>query len=74
MTKHLSKGYRLPTRAETPMSMNYSPEINVPPLLGSIDVSYYQFLIGVMRWMVEIECIDINTEVSILSSHVAMPK
>jgi hypothetical protein len=33
--------------------------------------SFYQHLIGVMRWMVELGCIDIATEVSLLSSHLA---
>jgi hypothetical protein len=33
----------------------------------------YQHLIGVMRWLVELGHIDIATEVSLLSSHLAYP-
>ena len=35
--------------------------------------SYYQSLIGVMRWMVEIGRIGIVTEFSMMSSHNAYP-
>ena len=31
--------------------------------------SYYQSLIGIMRWIVELGLLDIETEVSMLSSH-----
>jgi hypothetical protein len=34
-------------------------------------LSFYQNLIGVMRWMVELEQIDIATEISMLSSYLA---
>jgi hypothetical protein len=33
--------------------------------------SFYQHLIGVMRWMVKLGCIDIETESSMLSSYLA---
>ncbi len=36
--------------------------------------SFYKHLIGVMRWMVELGRIDITTEVSLLSSHLAYPQ
>ena len=36
--------------------------------------SYYQTMIGVMRWMVEIGRIDIAAECSLLSSHLAYPR
>ena len=38
-----------------------------------IFVSFYQSIIGVMRWMVELGQIDIATEVSLLSSYLAYP-
>ena len=31
-------------------------------------------MIGVMRWMINIGCIDINTEVSLPSSYSAVPR
>jgi hypothetical protein len=36
-------------------------------------LSFYQHLIGVMRWMVELGGIDIATKIFILSSHLVCP-
>lgn len=36
--------------------------------------SYYQSLIGILRWTVELGRVDISTEVSLLSSHLALPR
>ena len=44
------------------------------PVLGPDEASYYQSLIGVIRWMIEIGQIDINTKVSLLLSHLVMPR
>jgi hypothetical protein len=37
-------------------------------------LSFYQHLIGVMRWMVELGRVDIGTKISLLSSHLAYPR
>ena len=67
-------GYKLPRKASTPMSTSYRPELDVSPLLDENLANYYQSLIGVLRWAVEIGRIDITTEVSMLASHMAMPR
>ena len=36
--------------------------------------SWYQSLIGMIRWMVEIGRVDIITEVSVMASHMAIPR
>ena len=54
--------------------MGYSPELDESPTLNPSLASYYQSQIGILRWMVEIGRIDIMTEVSMLSSHLAMPR
>ena len=36
--------------------------------------NYYHYLIGVLRWIVELGRIDINVEVSMLSSHLMLPQ
>jgi hypothetical protein len=36
--------------------------------------SFYQLLIGVTRWMVELSRVDIATEISLHSSHLAYPR
>ena len=43
-SKHLSKGYKLPRRAENPFETD-----DESPVLGPDEASYYQSLIGVMR-------------------------
>ena len=65
---------QLPKRSENPFLMGYYPELDVYPELGLSEASYYQFLIEVIRWMVEIRQVDINTKVPILESYGAMPR
>ena len=63
---------KLPTKAETPMRSTYQPELDVSPELSTEESSYYQSLIGVLRWIVELGRIDICLEVSMMSSHLAL--
>ena len=46
----------------------------MPLVMGLEKASYWQLLIRVMRLMIEIGCVDINTKVSLLSSNSAMPR
>ena len=39
----------------------WKPELDVTPLLNPEDASYFQQQIGVLRWMVELGRVDINT-------------
>ena len=66
--------WSLPAKAETPIQSTYRPELDVSPELDAEDASYYQSLIGVLRWIVELGRVDICLEVSILSSHLALPR
>jgi hypothetical protein len=54
--------------------MSYEPELDESTPLDPDAASYFQTIIGVMRWMVEIGRVDIATEVSLLSSHLAYPR
>ena len=47
--------------------------MDVSPLLSPVEASYFQTIIGVMKWIVELGRIDIAVEVSQLSSFLAMP-
>ena len=67
-------GKSLPKRAKTPLSSNYRPELDVSSTLNAKDAAQYQSLIGVLRWIVELGRIDICCEVSMMSSHLAMPR
>mgnify|MGYP001272535206 CR=1 FL=1 len=66
--------WKLPSNAETPMTTSYRPELDVTPVLTPIYAAYYMSLIGILRWMVELGRVDICLEVSMMSSHMAMPR
>ena len=76
--KHLKENfngqYSLIKQAPNPFPLNYEPEIDVTELLPPDQASYYNSIIGIMRWMVELGRVDIGTEVSKLSSFLAMPR
>eukprot|EP00978_Attheya_sp_CCMP212_P012593 scaffold31500_cov55-Attheya_sp.AAC.2 len=58
-----------------PTSPGYCPELDISPELGPEKANYYQNLIGVLRWAMELGHIDIHVEVALLSSHlVIMPR
>ena len=52
----------------------YQPKLDVSPELSAELASYYQSLIGVLRWIVELSRVDICLEVLLLSSHLALPR
>ena len=56
------------------MSKEYRPEVDISPVLTPSQHAYYQSLIGMLHWMVELGRVDICLEVSMLSSHLAMPR
>ena len=65
---------KFPPRAETPLGSNYRPELDFTPELQPEDAAYYQSLIGMIRWMVELGRVDICCEVSMMSSSLALPR
>ena len=67
------RNWQIP-RATTPISTIYRPELDTTPELNAQDASYYQSLIGILRWMVELGRIDTCLEVSMMSSHLALPR
>ena len=56
------------------LSNDYRPELDSSPELDGADGAYYQSLIGVIRWMVELGIIDICCEVYMMSSHLALTR
>ena len=66
--------WKLPSKAETPMQSTYQPELDISLELSTEESSYYQSLIGVLRWIVELGRIDICLEVFMMSSHLALPR
>ena len=68
------KGLGLPSKCVTPLSNGYRPEIDVTPELKADGVQYYQELVGMLRWAVEVGRVYILLEVSLMSSHLALPR
>ncbi len=66
LTNKLNNHFRLPQQADNPFPYDYCPELDLSEPLDPECSSFYQHLIGVMRWMVELGRIDIATEVSLL--------
>ena len=64
---------RLPT-SSVPMSVSYHPSKDVSPELNVQGIQTYQELIGILRWAVKIGRLDILLEVSLLLSHLALPR
>ena len=54
-----NKGEKLDVKALTPLQSNYWPEIDITKELVEDDSSYYQSLIVVLRWIVELGQVDI---------------
>ena len=55
------------------MSTSYHPSEDVTKELNMEVVQFYQELIGILQWAVNIGRVDILLEVSLLSSHLALP-
>jgi hypothetical protein len=73
LTDKLNGKYSIPARVDNPFPVDYDPSTDLSDILDHECSSFYQRLIGVMRWMAELEHIDIATEVSMLFSYLACP-
>jgi hypothetical protein len=65
------KGLRLPSKCYTPLPPDYRPELDTSNEIKSDGIQYFQELIGILRWAVELGRVDILLETSLLSSHLA---
>ena len=61
--KHLKENfadeYALTKKAPNPFPLGYEAETDISPLCPDAEASYFQTIIGVMRWLVELGRIDI---------------
>lgn len=73
-TRLKEEGKQLPTRCDTPIRSGYRPEIDATEELVGDQITMYQELIGELRWAVELGRIDLNLEVSLMSSYLANPR
>eukprot|EP00957_Ditylum_brightwellii_P002381 182884-Ditylum_brightwellii.AAC.1 len=74
MAKRNDPRWTMPAKAEMLMMSSYRPELDITSVLSLFDIAYYQSRIGMLRWMVELCRVDICLEVSLMPSHLAMPR
>jgi Reverse transcriptase (RNA-dependent DNA polymerase) len=65
---------RLRTKVSTPVSTGYRSEMDATPELDHRRANYFQGLIGVLRWIVELGRVDRLVSVSMLSRFLALPR
>ena len=56
------------------LTKKYSPEIDISEELGAQEASYFQYLIGILLWIIELGRVDICTDTSMMSSHITLPQ
>lgn len=56
------------------MATGYRPELDQSPELSTDDHTWYQEMIGVLRWAVELGRLDIYNAVTLLASQMASPR
>ena len=72
--KLAKNGLRLPSKCKTPFASGFDPSADVSRELDANGTRYFQELIGVLRWAIELGRVDILLEVALLSSHLALPR
>ena len=72
--KSHDKRWKIPNKVETSMWSTCRPELDVSEELSPSDASYYQLLIRILQWIVQSGRVDVCLEVSMMSSHLALPR
>ena len=55
-------------------NVQYRPELDVSQMCTAVETNFFQHLIGMLRWLVELGRVDILIETSMLSSFLAAPR
>jgi len=67
-------GRQLNAKQTSPLTPGYRPELDTSPELTGESWHWYNELVGQLRWGIELGRGDIITEVSLMSSHLALPR
>jgi hypothetical protein len=59
---------------QTPLDQSYRPEVDLSPLLEEDRASYYQSMIGILMWAVELGRIDIAQETVTMARFTNLPR
>ena len=65
---------KLPSKCSTPFSSGHHPAEDTTSKLDAEGTRYYQELIRVLRWAIELGRADMLLEVALLSIHLALPR
>ena len=72
---YLSKWNKtLTKRVKAPLTRDYHPEVNLSTELNTEDAAYFQSLIGILHWIIELGRVDVCCEVSMLLSCLVLPR
>ena len=74
LKEKFSDEYEYIANVPNPFPLGYEPCMDLSPLLSPDEASYFQTIIGVMIWLVELGRIDIAVEVSQISSFLDMQR
>ena len=66
--------YWMPKKAENTFKIGHDPELDTSAELDTDAASFYLTPIGILRWMIKLGRINIITMVSLLLSHVMLPR
>jgi len=74
LEKHPEMGKQIKRKTVTQWPAGYDAELDSSEELNSENATFYQHLIGVLHWIVELNRVDIITEVSILAGYLCNPR
>ena len=69
-----SKHWTMPNKSDTHLTTAYRSELDVSRELNVAEAACDQSLIAILRWIVEPGQVDVCLEVSMMSSHLALPR
>ena len=52
-------GAKLPSLSDTPIQTSYRPELEISAELGPTEEAYFNSLIGILRWIIELGRVEI---------------
>jgi hypothetical protein len=61
-------------KSDAPIPTNYHPEVDESDLLDDNEANYYQSLMGILQWVVELGRIDVAYEVQLMASFSCAPR
>ena len=74
LQSHPAMGKKLKSKVKSPWPSGYEPELDTSDELNAEDANFYQHLIGVLHWIVELGRVDVIAEMSMLASYLCNPR